>query len=75
MNEQLQEKMLKLFNTAYYLAVNERPMGDFASLCMLQIKNSVDLGEFYLNDKRYKDFLESISAVQHLAVKETLNSI
>ena len=27
-----------------------------------------------LNDKRYKDFLESISFVQHLAVKETLNS-
>ena len=63
MNEQLQEKMLKLFNIAYYLAVNERPMSDFASLCTLQIKNSVDLGDFYLNDKRCKDFLESISAV------------
>ena len=52
MNERLYEKMLKLFNTAYYLAVNERPMSDFASLCTLQIKISVDLGDFYLNDKR-----------------------
>ena len=74
MNEQLQEKMLKLFNTAYYLAVNERPMSDFASLCTLQIKNSVDLCDFYLNDIQCKDFLESISAEQHLTVKETLNS-
>ena len=72
-NEQLQEKMLKLFDTAYYLAVNERlTMSDFASLCTLQIKNSVDLGDFYLNNKRCKDFLESISAVQHL-VKETFS--
>ena len=52
MNERLYEKMLKLFHTAYYLAVNERPMSDFASLCTLQIKISVDLWDFYLNDKR-----------------------
>lgn len=74
LNEQLQEKILKLFNTAYYLAINKLPMNDFGSLCMLQIKNSVDLRDFYLNDKRCKDFLESNSAVQHSAVRETLNS-
>ena len=54
-------------NTAYCLAIS-----DFESLRKPQIKNSVDLGNF-LNDKRCKDFLESINAVQHLAVRETSN--
>ena len=42
---------MKLFNTAYYIAKNERPFSDFNQLCTLQVKNGVTLGETYLNDK------------------------
>ena len=39
---------MKLFNTAYYIAKNERPFSDFNQLCMLQVKNGITLGETYL---------------------------
>lgn len=54
---------MKLFNTAYYIAKNERPFSDFNQLCTLQVKNGVTLAETYLNDKCCREFIETISEV------------
>ena len=48
LNVLTEEKRMKLFNTAYYIAKNERPFSDFNQLCMLQVKNGITLGETYL---------------------------
>ena len=48
LDDQAKGKLVKLFNTAYYIAKNERPVSDFNQLCTLQVKNGVTLGETYL---------------------------
>ena len=35
LNAMTEEKLVKLFNTAYYITKNERPFSDFNQLCML----------------------------------------
>ena len=52
LNALTEEKLVKLFNTTYYIAKNEQPFSDFNQLCMLQVKNGITSGETYLNDKR-----------------------
>jgi len=60
-----EENLVKPFNTAYYIAKNERPFSDFNQLCMLQVKNGVTLGETYLNDKCCHEF-EAIAEIMEL---------
>ena len=37
------DKMCKLFSTAYYIAINEKPFSDFPGLIDLQLGNGIQL--------------------------------
>ena len=74
LNAMTEEKLVKLFNTAYYIAKNERPFSDFNQLCMLQVKNGVTLGETYLNDKRCREFFEAIAEIMELEARDEMNN-
>ena len=60
---QINEKLSKLFNSAYFISKENLAFAKFPELCKLQMKNGVDLGETYLNDHRCKEFIQSISSV------------
>ena len=70
MNSQIQEKLTKLFNGAYFISKENLAFAKFPELCKLQMKNCLDLGETYLNDHRCKEFIQSISTV----VKDDLHN-
>lgn len=74
LNAMTEEKLVKLFNTAYYIAKNEPPFSDFNQLCMLQVKNGVTLGETYLNDKRCREFIQAIADIMELEVRDEMNN-
>lgn len=61
MDESTLERMVMLFNTAYYVAWKEKPFSDFRSLVELQRKNGLTLGDQYLNDKACKQFVDYIA--------------
>ena len=63
MNSQIQEKLTKLFNRAYFISKENLAFAKFPELCKFQMKNGLDLGETYLNDHRCKEFIQSISTV------------
>ena len=63
MNSQIQEKLTKLFNSAYFISKENLAFAKFPELCKVQMKNGLDLGETYLNDHRCKEFIQSISTV------------
>ena len=49
------------FNTAYYLAKNERPLRDYPELLELQEKNRVrDIGKAYLTGRKCTEFTKYI---------------
>ena len=56
----------KLFRTAYYLALKERPFLDFKPLIELQVANGVMLMDIYRNDKQAQSFINAIA--EHLRV-------
>ena len=49
----------RLFRTAAYLAVKERPFSDFTSLIDLQVANGVELMNIYRNDKQAHAFIHA----------------
>ncbi|XP_070566900.1 zinc finger protein 862-like [Ptychodera flava] len=67
------KKIEKLFRTAYYLAIAERPFSDFPSLCTLQELNEVELGSAYKNDKQAYTFLHFIAEVQREELKSLVD--
>jgi len=58
--EPVMTKMKKLFNTAYYVARNEKPFSDFSKLCELQNLNGAAMGSTYLNDHGCVSFITAI---------------
>ena len=50
MSETLLERMMKLFNIAYYVAKCELPFAQFPHWVACQIKNGVTLGDNYMSD-------------------------
>ena len=61
MSDAMEDKLLKLFNTAFYVASREKPFSDFSSLLDLQRKNGVCLGEQYKSDMQCKLFIGYIA--------------
>ena len=74
MESAVQGKLMKLFNTAYFVAKEEMPFSSFKSLCELQIKNDVDLGNTYFNDHACKNFIESSAEILKADLSEKLNN-
>ncbi|XP_060555537.1 uncharacterized protein LOC132716306 [Ruditapes philippinarum] len=67
------EKMTKLFKTAYYIAIFERPFTDFPNLIDLQQCNGLSLGDTYHTDKAAKDLIEHIGGVYFDETKHLLH--
>lgn len=68
------ERLLKLFRSAYYIGLNEKPLSAFASLCKLQQLNGVKLGSTYLNDHGCKNLIAAIKDVITHDLKADLNN-
>ena len=64
-------KLCKLFSTAYYIAINEKPFSDFPGLIDLQFGNDIQLGE-YQNEKSAKVFIENIGGMYHDVVRRDI---
>lgn len=74
MESAVQGKLMKLFNTAYFVAKEEMPFSSFKSLCGLQIKNDVELGNTYFNDHACRNFIESSAEILKADLSEKLNN-
>ena len=74
MESAVQGKLMKLFNKAYFVAKEEMPFSSFKSLCELQIKNDVELGNTYFNDHACKNFIESSAEILKADLSEKLNN-
>ena len=59
----VREKMVKLFNIAFFVAKEEIAFAKFPSLCALHIKNDVELGQTYFNDHACRAFVDNIAGV------------
>ncbi|CAH1264085.1 ZNF862 [Branchiostoma lanceolatum] len=64
LNNAVEDKMIKLFNTAYYVAREEAPFTSFPKLVGLQVKNGQALGETYRNDQGCRTFVAAIGEVE-----------
>ena len=60
MSEEVQNKLKKLFEIAYFVAKSELPFTTYANLCGLEAKHGVELGNTYRNDKACKNCLEVV---------------
>ena len=74
MNAQVNEKLQKLFRSAYFISKENLAFAKFPQLCKLQMKNGVDLGETYLNDHRCKEFIQAISLVMKNGLQSQTSS-
>ena len=61
MEKEQQEKMEKLFRSAYYLVQAERPFRDFANVMELQEVNGLSFGETNRNSKQCRTFVNFIA--------------
>lgn len=73
MEKSVFERMEKLFRTAFFVAIKERPFTDFPSLLELQEANGVNLGETYCNSKSCKLFIDQIAGEKQDNLKDLLN--
>nr|XP_057918161.1 zinc finger protein 862 [Doryrhamphus excisus] len=54
------EKIMKLFNTAYYVAQKEKPFVEYQHLLDLQKKNGLDIPKHYTSDNACRRFIPFI---------------
>lgn len=57
----VKEKLLKLFNIAYYVAKEEEPFIKYPVLVGLHFKNGLHLGNTYKNDHACGTFIQNIA--------------
>ena len=58
------------FNSAYYLALKERPFTDFPELLTLQEKNGIkNIGKAYLTNNAYEELIDYIAEVTKVFLK------
>ena len=60
MAEKDKQTLTVRFNTAYYLAKNERPYSEFGDLLTLQKKNGVKTSDMYRNERAGANFIHTI---------------
>lgn len=77
MDSKTEKVMHALFNTSYYVAIENVAFSKFRSLCQLQIKTSLDLDNLYKKIDGCKEFISAISklknSAKHSAVIEQEN--
>ena len=61
LHEKHRKRLMILFNTAYGLAKKNRPFTDFPTVCSIQEKNGLVLGENYITDKAARQFTSCIA--------------
>ena len=66
MNSNDVEHLKILVRNAHFLATSGRPFTDFPPLCDLDAAKGLPIKSQYRNDKRAKEFVESIAAVEKL---------
>jgi len=64
LNNAVEDKMIKLFNTAYFVAKEEAPFTSFPKLVDLQVKNGLHMGETYRNDQGCRTFVAAIGELE-----------
>ena len=61
MSERKRDELIALFNTSYWIVLEGLAFQTFASLCKLQIKNKLTVGENYQNIMGCRMFVKAIS--------------
>ncbi|KAG5273476.1 hypothetical protein AALO_G00151730 [Alosa alosa] len=74
MDKDVKEKMLKLFNIAYYVAKEEEPFTKFPKLVDLHLKNGLNFGNTYKNDHSCSTFIQSIAQTMSDELKDKIKS-
>ena len=74
MEAAVQDKMVKLFNIAYFIAKEEQPFTLFPKLMMLHKTNGLDLGSTYHNNVACNTFVEVIASCFIEDLKEELQA-
>ena len=70
--QKVSDKLRSLFNSAYCTAIRGWSFNDFFTLCQLQIKNGVDIGNNYHNGPGVKSMVQSIA---HVISQKTVNAL
>ena len=73
-SEEVQMKMEKLFDIAYFVAKLELPFTVFENIASLEAKHGVKLGQTYHNDKACKNFIRAIAEQFNCDLSQTLTS-
>ncbi|KAJ8416201.1 hypothetical protein AAFF_G00382230 [Aldrovandia affinis] len=74
MDAAIKEKMVKLFNIAYFIAKEEASFTMFPKLVALHQTNGLDLGSTYSNDQACRIFITAIGSCFFEEVQQSLKS-
>ena len=72
LHKEEEDKMVTLFNSAYYIANNENAFNDFPGLVKFKMKQGIKLGKTYRNPTACRKFIEAISDVFENDLKSML---
>ena len=63
MNNKNRERLSMLFNTAYGLTKKNRPFTDYQTVCTIQKKNGLDIGDTHITDKTAQQMISAVAKV------------
>ena len=69
-----QERLEKLFNTAHFVAKEKIALAKFPGLCDLQEKNGINIGQHYRNAPACKGFISAIAISERNGTKNDLKN-
>ena len=70
----VQDKLIKLFNIAYYVAKEEEPFTKFPKLVNLHFKNGLNFGNTYKNDHACQTFIDNIAKTMNTSLEEKIRA-
>ncbi|KAI4802491.1 hypothetical protein KUCAC02_020325 [Chaenocephalus aceratus] len=74
MDQGVKDKLIKLFNIAYYVAKEEEPFTKFPKLVNLHFKNGLNLGITYKNDHACQTFIDNIAKTMNKSLEEKIKA-
>lgn len=72
MDADLVSNLERLFNTAYLISKEDYALDNIRSLCLLQVKYGLKIGETYQNNKAARQFEKYIAEDMRKDLKEQL---